>query len=66
MFGHIEPKNLINAEKCTELSSEERSFIYNLSVWIYRAISVFKDHEYDRMGGKRINQVLSCASKLLC
>lgn len=53
VFGHIEPKNLINAEKCSELSSEEKSFIYNLSVWIYRAISVFKDHEYDRMGGKK-------------
>lgn len=53
VFGHIEPKNLIHADECTELSSEEKSFIYNLSVWIYRAICVFKNQEYDRMGGKK-------------
>ena len=34
VFGHISPKDLINAEDCDELSSEERTFIYNLAVWI--------------------------------
>ena len=34
VFGHIEPKNLINIDECDELSSEEHTFIYNLSVWI--------------------------------
>jgi len=53
VFGHISPKDLIKAEECDALSSEERTFIYNLAVWIYRAISVFKEHEYDRMGGKK-------------
>ena len=53
VFGHIEPKDLIKAEECKDLSSEEFAFIYNLSVWIYRAISVFKEHEYDRHGGKK-------------
>lgn len=53
VFGHIEPKDLIKAEDCKDLSSDEFTFIYNLSVWIYRAISVFKEHEYDRQGGKK-------------
>lgn len=53
VFGHIAPKNLVNADDCNELTQQEQTFIYNLSVWIYRAICVFKDHEYDRMGGKK-------------
>lgn len=53
VFGHIDPKNLVNADDCNELTLQEQTFIYNLSVWIYRAICVFKDHEYDRMGGKK-------------
>lgn len=59
VFGHIEPKNLINAEECKELTSEEHTFIYNLSVWIYRAITVFRDHEFDRMeDGKRQSSIV--------
>ena len=53
VFGHIDPKYLIDADKCDKLTSTEQKFIYELSVWIYRAICVFKDHEYDRMGGKK-------------
>lgn len=53
VFGHIEPRDLINPEKCSSLSKEEYRFIYNLSVWIYRALSVFRDHEYDRFGGEK-------------
>lgn len=53
VFGHIPPRNLIVLDKCKELTSAERDFIYNLSVWIYRAICVFKEHEYDRFGGKK-------------
>lgn len=53
VFGHIPPRNLIVLDKCKELTPAERDFIYNLSVWIYRAICVFKDHEYDRFGGKK-------------
>ena len=53
VFGHIDPKKLIDADKCKELKPEEQKFIYELSVWIYRGICVFKDHEYDRMGGKK-------------
>ena len=53
VFGHIEPRDLLNPEKCSSLSKEEYRFIYNLSVWIYRALSVFRDHEYDRFGGEK-------------
>ena len=53
VFGHIPPRNLIVLDKCKELTPAEREFIYNLSVWIYRAICVYKDHEYDRFGGKK-------------
>ena len=53
VFGHIEPRDLINPEKCSELSKEEYRFIYNLSVWIYRALCVFREHEYDRYGGEK-------------
>lgn len=53
VFGHIEPRDLVNPEKCSELSKEEYRFIYNLSVWIYRALCVFREHEYDRYGGER-------------
>ena len=59
VFGHIEPKDLINAEECKELTSEEHTFIYNLSVWIYRAITVFRDHEFDRVeNGKRQSSIV--------
>lgn len=53
VFGHIEPRDLIHLEKCDELSKEEYRFIYNLSVWIYRALSVFREHEFDRFGGEK-------------
>lgn len=59
VFGHIEPKDLINAEECKGLTSEEHTFIYNLSVWIYRAITVFRDHEFDRVeDGKRQSSIV--------
>ena len=53
VFGHIPPRDLIVLDKCEKLTTTEREFIYNLSVWIYRAICVFKEHEYDRFGGKK-------------
>lgn len=59
VFGHIEPRDLINAEVCKALTTEERTFIYNLSVWIYRAITVFRDHEFDRVeDGKRQSSIV--------
>ena len=61
VFGHIEPRNLIKAEDCKDLTTEEHAFIYNLSVWIYRAITVFRDHEFDRMeDGKCQSSIVLC------
>lgn len=59
VFGHIDPKELIDADRCKALSTEEHTFIYNLSVWIYRAITVFRDHEFDRMAeGRRQSSIV--------
>ena len=52
VFGHIAPKDLINADDC-KMSDDEHKFIYELSVWIYRAICVFRDHEFDRYESKK-------------
>ena len=46
VFGHIAPKDLINADDC-KMSDDEHKFIYELSVWIYR------DHEFDRYESKK-------------
>ena len=53
VFGHIDPHDLIDADLCKNLTEAERAFIYHLSVWIYRAICVFKEHEYDRWGNRK-------------
>ena len=43
-FGHHNPEQIVHLEsKDNPLEAEERKFIYELSVWIYRAISVFKE-----------------------
>ena len=44
MPGKHRPEDIVHLEKeDNPLSDEERKFIYELSVWIYRAISVFKE-----------------------
>lgn len=53
VFGHIDPHDLIDADHCKNLTEAERAFIYHLSVWIYRAICVFKEHEYDRWNNRK-------------
>lgn len=43
-FGQHDPQKIVHLEdKENPLEKEERTFIYNLAVWIYRAISVFKE-----------------------
>ena len=43
-FGKHDPEKIVQLEgKENLLEEEERKFIYELSVWIYRAISVFKE-----------------------
>ena len=53
VFGHIDPHDLIDADNCKELTETERDFIYRLSVWVYRAICVFKEQEYDRRENRK-------------
>ena len=43
VFGHCKPEAILSLESQNELSSTEHDFIYELSVWIYRAISLYKD-----------------------
>lgn len=44
VFGHCKPEDIIHLESSGNLlSQEERDFIYELAVWIYRAIVVFND-----------------------
>lgn len=47
VFGHCKPEDIINLEKQDLLTQEEHDFIYELSVWIYRAISVYRDNAQD-------------------
>lgn len=47
VFGHCTPEDIIDIENQTLLSSEEYKFIYELSVWIYRAICVYRDSAID-------------------
>ena len=41
VFSRLDPHDIIDLDNGTELSSEERSFIYEFAVWRYRAIEVF-------------------------
>ena len=48
VFEKHEPKDIIHLEnKENPLDENERRFIYELAVWIYRAISVFKERHSD-------------------
>lgn len=48
VFGNYEPSEIVNLEReKNPLKEDERKFIYELSVWIYRAISVFKERNKD-------------------
>lgn len=46
-FGHIDPTDLIHLDKAESLTEEERKFIYEFAVWIYRALYVFKNSNPD-------------------
>lgn len=47
-FQKYNPEDIIHLEnRNNPLNEEERHFVYELSVWIYRAISVFKERNKD-------------------
>lgn len=43
VFGKYSPEDIANLNKDNPLTPEERNFIYKFSVWIYRAIVVYKN-----------------------
>lgn len=59
-FGKYSPEAIIHLEnKENQLEEDERKFIYKLSVWIYRAICVFKERnkESDIVLHERVAQI---------
>lgn len=48
VFGNYTPESIIHLEdKNNPLEDDERRFIYELAVWIYRAISVYKERNIE-------------------
>ena len=47
LFGKYHPEDVINLAEQQLLTPEEYSFVYELSVWVYRAIVVFRDSHPD-------------------
>ena len=47
LFGKYHPEDIIDLASQQLLSKEEYDFLYELAVWIYRAIVVFRDSHPD-------------------
>ena len=47
VFGKYAPEEIIDLDKSPKLTDDERKFIYEFAVWIYRAIAVFKNSQRD-------------------
>jgi len=66
VFGRLKPEDIIDFDNAKGVSSEERNFIYEFAVWIYRAIMVFNKSKRDndivyhrqvtQMGGNKRHQ----------
>ena len=41
----VTPEEIIDLDKSDKLTKDERNFIYEFAVWIYRAIAVFKNSQ---------------------
>lgn len=46
--GGLLPEDLIDPEKCKALSDVQRKFIFEFSVWIYRALDVYRHSKEDQ------------------
>ena len=60
VFGKYEPRDIINLDESNPLTPQEKDFIYEFSVWIYRAITVFyndKSNKTSIVYHKKIAQV---------
>jgi len=43
VFGEYRPEDIINIDKDSPLKEEQKRFIYEFAVWIYRAIDVYRN-----------------------
>ena len=50
VFGEHRPEDIININEKNPLTDKQKVFIYNFSVWIYRAIVVFKNDKKNKTG----------------
>ena len=48
VFGKYRPEDIINLNTYNPLSQQEKDFIYEFAVWIYRAIVVFKNDKQNK------------------
>lgn len=48
VFGEHRPEDIINLDDANPLSEKQRKFIYEFSVWIYRAIVVYKNDKKNK------------------
>lgn len=48
VFGEHRPEDIINLNASNPLSEKQKSFIYEFSVWIYRAIVVYKNDKKNK------------------
>lgn len=61
VFGHCKPEDIINLEENNKLEGgkklkdEEKNFIYELAVWVYRAIVVYNEKKPQNTIVKRWN-----------
>ena len=47
VFGEYTPEQIIDFDKVEKIDTKKRKFVYELAVWIYRAIAVFKNNNID-------------------
>lgn len=49
VFGKYLPEDIISLDADNPLTQKEKDFIYEFSVWIYRAICVYREHNDSRI-----------------
>lgn len=58
VFSHLSPESIIHVDKTDGIRPEEKSFIYEFSVWVYRAIDVFNNNNSnDIVYHKKVEQM---------
>lgn len=58
VFKHLTPERIIHMDKADGLLPEEHSFIYEFSVWVYRAIEVFnRDNKNEIVYRKKVEKM---------